>query len=257
MCYGSLRSQGTWAELCDHQLVAEWRDEVSLLHTVASRCSVIVLEALQRWHGLRARRRPEARAADLRNAAQYRERDHVILFFCSSFFSLCLLVPIGVPSLRIPGIEFPRQHRNKHQTSFGPTLFPVIGLPPFLETNVFWKNLFFRCVFQKSFHCFSPKFDGDRPERVSPSPTVAPRPTASGGVRDTVLSEPVAAPWPEATVQDRRFVERMTHRVRPRPARHPNKSRALPVLVWDQPRKDRNRLDRAVTGNSAAQSLPL
>ena len=27
LCYGSQRSSGTWAEFCDHQLVAEWRCE--------------------------------------------------------------------------------------------------------------------------------------------------------------------------------------------------------------------------------------
>ena len=52
------------------------------------------------------------------------------------------------------------------------------------------------------------------------------------------------------------FVRRVAHRVRPRPSGHPNKRRALPVLVWDLPRKDRNRLAYALHGNSAAQGLP-
>ena len=100
--------------------------------------------------------------------------------------------------------------------------------------------MFFRETFA-SVLC-SPKFDGDpktsgllkggpryRPERVSPSPTVASRPTASGGVRDTVLSEPVAAPWPEATMQGRRFVRRLAHRVRPQ---HGTRTRAGLCLSW-------------------------
>ena len=85
------------------------------------------------------------------------------------------------------------------------------------------------------------------PERVSPSATVAPRPTASGGARDTVLCEPMTAPFPKATVQDRRFVRRM-HRVRPRPSRHPNKRRARPVFVWGPPRKDRTACHKHSTG---------
>ena len=100
LCYGPLRSQGMWAELCDHQLVAEWRGVVESLY--------------------RARRQPGAGVADLQNAARFQERDSVIF----SSFSLCLLAPVGVSSFRegasarAPEVKFPQPKRVQHQTSF-------------------------------------------------------------------------------------------------------------------------------------------
>ena len=62
----------------------------------------------------------------------------------------------------------------------------------------------------------------------------------------------MAAPWPNATVQDSRLERRVAHRVRPSPSGHPNKRRDLVSLGRDPPRKDRNRLAHALNGNSAA-----
>ena len=125
------------AELCDHQLVAEWRDEACFTPSLQDAAS----SSSRRYNGglVSVHRRPGTRAADLRNAAQYRERDHVIFVFCPSFF-LCLLVPVGVPSLRIPGIEFPQ---NQTSNKFWAHAFSRYRSPAFLETNVFWKTYSF------------------------------------------------------------------------------------------------------------------
>ena len=87
-----------------------------------------------------------------------------------------------------------------------------------------------------------------RPERVSPSAAVAPRPSASGGARDTVffflghgaVAQGHRAGRPVRTANS---------------ASSPSKSFQTQTgggLCWDPPRKDRNPLAHALNGNSAA-----
>ena len=79
--------------------------------------------------------------------------------------------------------------------------------------------------------------------------TVSARSFATGVTQS--LPPTVLTSSPRSLLIEKRFVRRVAPRIRKHPSGCASKKKPLPALVWDAPRKDKNRLAHALNGNTA------